>query len=107
MEKDQRHDPAEKVPHIAAAQSKLPVKHRAAISLWGTPAGLHSSPHFFLYHFFPIVDYSILALPINTTQHMQKYTLHNRGKIILGLIVIALITVLFIPTEMSRREDKI
>jgi hypothetical protein len=38
---------------------------------------------------------------------MQKYVLHNRGKIILSLIVIALIAVLFIPTEMSRREDKI
>lgn len=38
---------------------------------------------------------------------MKKYVLHNRGKIILSLIVIALIAVLFIPTEMSRREDKI
>ena len=38
---------------------------------------------------------------------MQKYTLHNRGKIILSLIVIALITVLFMPTENSRRKDKI
>jgi hypothetical protein len=38
---------------------------------------------------------------------MKKYTLHNRGKIFLSLMVIALITVLLWPTEMSRREDKI
>lgn len=38
---------------------------------------------------------------------MKKYVLHNRGKIILSLMGIALITVLLWPTEMSRRDDKI
>ena len=33
--------------------------------------------------------------------------LHTRGKIFLSLMVIALVTVLFWPTEFSRRDDKI
>lgn len=38
---------------------------------------------------------------------MQKYMLHTRGKIIIGIIAISLFALLFIPTEMSRRDDKI
>lgn len=38
---------------------------------------------------------------------MQKYVLHTRGKIIIGIIAISLFTLVFIPTEYDRREDKI
>lgn len=38
---------------------------------------------------------------------MQKYMLHTRGKIIIGIIAISLLTLVFIPTEYDRRDDKI